>query len=107
MSPTKQGNSGGTQTPSGTEWRRKPWENPDSDSVSVLLRPMKDQCVIRAALQDKWDRNIKSICPFHLFGSGRDWFTTGIISSSTVSGTFNSTIVLYFCHKADFYFGVW
>jgi len=34
MSPTKQAKSKATvarnQTPSGTGWRKKPWENPDS-----------------------------------------------------------------------------
>jgi len=33
----------------------------------VLLWPAKEQCVIRAALQDKLDRNIKSICNTYYF----------------------------------------
>jgi len=50
----------GTKTPSGDRMEKKP----RLSRGPVLLWPTKEQFVIWVALQDKLDRNIKSICPF-------------------------------------------
>jgi len=63
MSPTKkaksQGNSGKEPKLHQIEWRKKTLGETRLSWGPVLLWPTKEWCVIRAALQDKLDRNIK------------------------------------------------